>query len=169
MSNEHFILQGHSFANKTVTGNLARIPDFRALLNFDERADPDVVANLASVQIGEAINTLPLAQLYIRCDSLEELPGRFRGPPHAQTNSDLRTVRSLGAFVREVPLRASEISTAAPLRFKDADAASSISTSSRPLRPLVSGILSLRIQSRKCWHSTLSGSSCLRYGTYKSP
>src|SRR5207249_1602197 len=169
MSNEDLLLQRHSFANKTVTGNLAAMPDLGALLNFNERADPHVVANLAAVQIGEAINTHPLAQLYVWRDLLEKLPLGVLGPDHAQTNSGSRAACAFDASVGEVTLRLSEISMAAPLRFKDADAASSILTSSRPRRPLVRGVLPLRIQSRKCWHSTLRGSSCLRYGTYISP
>src|SRR5437899_3972647 len=112
MADEDFLLQCHAFTDKAVAGNLAAAPDFRALLNFHERANLYLVADLTAIKVGEPIKPHALAQLYVRCDSLEKLPDRFRAPPHAQTNSDLRAAGSLGAFVREVPLRVSEISTA---------------------------------------------------------
>jgi hypothetical protein len=48
-----------------------------------------------------------------------------------------------------------------PRFFSEADAVSSIFTTCRPFSPLLRGWLPFSMQSRKCWHSILSGSSCL--------
>src|SRR2546430_1711186 len=149
MSHKNFLLQRHSLANERVAGDLAPIPDSRPFLDFDERPDFHVIADLTAVQIGEAIDAHPFAQLHVGRNQLKRLPGGFPGFSHAQTSSGSRTIRASGAFVREVmPL--SWISIAAPLRFKEVDAASRIFTSSRPRRPLVKGLFPLRMQSRKC-------------------
>src|ERR1039458_4620439 len=63
----------------------------------------------------------------------------------------------------------SENSTGAPPLCNDADEASKILTSSVPRVPQLTGVVPVRMQLRKCWHSVLSGSSCLIYGAYMSP
>lgn len=56
-----------------------------------------------------------------------------------------------------------------PFCFNDLDDASSMRTTSAPFEPQVRGARSFRILSRKCWHSFLSGSSCLMKGICMSP
>jgi len=60
-----------------------------------------------------------------------------------------------------IGLAGSGRSMGAPFFFKDSDDASRIWTTSRPAVPDVSGVFPCLMQSRKCWHSVFSGSSCL--------
>ncbi len=52
---------------------LQRAPIRAPFLDLDERADLDVVANLAPVEVGKTVNADALAQFHIRGDLLEGL------------------------------------------------------------------------------------------------
>ena len=49
-----------------MAADLAAVADLRPFLDFHERADLHIVANLAPVKIYEAIGPNPLAELYVR-------------------------------------------------------------------------------------------------------
>ena len=49
VADKDVIFDGHAFAHKSVTGNLAAAANYRVLLDFDESADLGVVANVAAV------------------------------------------------------------------------------------------------------------------------
>src|SRR6266404_4834262 len=75
VADEDAFLQGHTFANKRVTGDLAIVADASPFLDFHESTDLDVVADFASVKIRETIDADSLAELHIRSDLLERLTG----------------------------------------------------------------------------------------------
>jgi hypothetical protein len=58
-----------------VAGNLAPAADFGAFLDFNERADFHIVANLTSVKIGETEDADIPPQLHIRRNPLERVVG----------------------------------------------------------------------------------------------
>ena len=71
MSDERIIFNGHAFADEGVAGDLHAPPNFRALLNLDERADAALVADLASVEIDEIVDPDVSTQLHVvrDCDA----------------------------------------------------------------------------------------------------
>src|ERR1035441_5595228 len=72
---ENFLLQRHAFADESVAGNFAAAPDFRALLDFNERADLHIIADFTPVKIGETEDANVSSQLDIRRNPLERLVG----------------------------------------------------------------------------------------------
>jgi len=52
-----------------VAGDLAAIANSGAFLNLDERADFDVIANLAPIKIRKGVNLYSLPQLNVRSDA----------------------------------------------------------------------------------------------------
>jgi hypothetical protein len=54
-----------------VAGNLAAIPNPRALLNLYKRADLRVIADLTTIQVRKTEDADTLAQLYIRSNLLK--------------------------------------------------------------------------------------------------
>jgi hypothetical protein len=65
VANKDFIFQRHSFADEGVAGDFAPVSYSRALLDFDKRADFDIVADLAAIEVREGENLDPLAKLHI--------------------------------------------------------------------------------------------------------
>jgi hypothetical protein len=53
VSDEHLIFNRHAFTNECVARDLAPAANLGAALDFDKRADLDVVTNLAPVKIRE--------------------------------------------------------------------------------------------------------------------
>jgi hypothetical protein len=53
VSDKHFVLNGDAFAHERMRGNLALAANRRVLLDFDKRADPSPVADVAAVEIDE--------------------------------------------------------------------------------------------------------------------
>jgi hypothetical protein len=68
---ENFVLDGHSFADEGVTGNLAPIAHTSPFLNFHECADLYVISDDTPVEIGKSKDPGPLP-LY-RGDPLEQV------------------------------------------------------------------------------------------------
>ena len=73
VADEDLIFQSHTFANKSMTRNFATIPDFDALLDFDERADFYVVSNFATIQVDKPMEPNVFTQLDIWSNPLERL------------------------------------------------------------------------------------------------
>ena len=73
VADENFVFQHHAFANEGVTGNLAAGADAGAFLNFDECADFDIVADFATVKVGEAVNANAIARFDVGRDLAEGL------------------------------------------------------------------------------------------------
>ena len=63
-----------SFADEAVAADLAACADFCALLDFHKRADPALVADLASVKIHKLLEPHTAAQLHVRRDTLISRP-----------------------------------------------------------------------------------------------
>ena len=55
VTDEHFILDRHPFANERVARNLAVRANHRVFLNLHERPDARIVADAAAIQIDEGI------------------------------------------------------------------------------------------------------------------
>src|SRR5690606_19305484 len=72
VADEHLVLDGHTFTDKTVTRDFAAASNLCALLHLDERANFGLVANLATVEVGEAKHLGIFAQLDVRSDLLVE-------------------------------------------------------------------------------------------------
>jgi len=66
-----FIFQGPPFANEVDERESFAAMANPSLLDFDERPDLYVIADLAAVQICKRENLDPLAKFHVRCDSLE--------------------------------------------------------------------------------------------------
>jgi hypothetical protein len=73
MPDENFLFQSNSFANESVAGDLAAIPHSRPLLNFNESANLYLVADFATIQIGEPENLNPSPQLNVSGNALERM------------------------------------------------------------------------------------------------
>jgi hypothetical protein len=73
MSNKDVILNGYAFADETVAGNFAALPDLDPLLNFDESTNFRVVPNLASVKINKIVNCDVATKLDIIVDASVEI------------------------------------------------------------------------------------------------
>jgi hypothetical protein len=56
VSDENAVLDRYPFADEGVTRYLAALPDFCALLDLDERPDLCFIADLATVEIDEAVD-----------------------------------------------------------------------------------------------------------------
>ena len=65
MSNEYFILDGHPFADKGMTGNLYPFTNLGTPLNLNEGANFAVVAYFAAIKINEGVNLNIFTQLNI--------------------------------------------------------------------------------------------------------
>src|SRR6266568_6075264 len=61
------ILQGYSFADKRVTGNLATVANLNTFLDFDKGADLHIIADLAAIKVGEPVYADSLSKLYVGC------------------------------------------------------------------------------------------------------
>jgi hypothetical protein len=57
MSDENIVFNGNTFAEETMTGNLAAFSDAGILLDLNEGPDPCFISNLTSVQIDELRET----------------------------------------------------------------------------------------------------------------
>ena len=71
MTDEHFVFDINAFTNKSVAGNLAAFTDGGVFLDFNERANFRVVANLAAVQIDELGKADAVSQFHIRSNADE--------------------------------------------------------------------------------------------------
>jgi len=69
VADEDAVFDHNSRADEAVTGYFAALADARLLLNFDERADASIVANLASIEIDEWREPDILAELDIVGDA----------------------------------------------------------------------------------------------------
>ena len=76
MSHKHFVLDDHAFTDKGVTGDLAALADPRVFLDLNEGPDFRIVADVASVEVGEPEDTDVLAEFDVGRDLLVE---RHRG------------------------------------------------------------------------------------------
>lgn len=65
VADEHLVLDGHALANEGVAGNFDRAAEADILLNFDERADFGIIADLAAIEIYESEDSNVLAELDI--------------------------------------------------------------------------------------------------------
>src|SRR6185503_4984052 len=116
------------------------------------------------VQIGEGKNANSLAQLDVIRDEtvrgLLDVHTRFFVLSAASgSTTPLILMGPVGGNFRKNlvwPVN----STGAPRCFNDSEEASRIRTNSNPCWPLESGRAPWAMQSRKCWHSIFSGSSC---------
>jgi hypothetical protein len=70
MTDENFVLDQHALTNEGVTGDLAPVTDTCPFLDFDERADFHVIADLASIQVGESENLHSLTESNVGSNSL---------------------------------------------------------------------------------------------------
>src|SRR6267143_761260 len=68
-SDEAVVLDGHSFADEGVAGNLAVLAEPGILLDFDEGADLGVVADFTAVEVDELRQDDPFAQLDVGSDA----------------------------------------------------------------------------------------------------
>src|ERR1051326_3722126 len=73
VADEHLIFQRHPLANEGVARDLAPVANSRALLDFHERADLDIIAYFTAVEIGKGKHFDPLAEFHIRRDTPEGL------------------------------------------------------------------------------------------------
>src|SRR5581483_4844920 len=127
VANKDLILDSHAGTDEGVARDLAALADARVRLHFDESPDARVAADFASVKIHEG------------------------GDPHAATQPHVgRDARLVGnRIVHERQTRISSSATVCPRRI-EALAASRTATTCRPLRPSVSGVARLQMQSTKC-------------------
>ena len=71
MADEDVVFDVHSFANKSMAGNLAVPADAGVFLNLDERADLCFVADLASIEIDEFRKLHVFAEFHVRRDAAD--------------------------------------------------------------------------------------------------
>ncbi|MGC2142339.1 MAG: hypothetical protein WA619_00845 [Candidatus Acidiferrum sp.] len=65
MPDEHVVLNGYTFTNESMRGNLTVTAYFGVLLNLDEGPDFRVIANLATIKIDEFGQSNPFSQFYV--------------------------------------------------------------------------------------------------------
>jgi hypothetical protein len=118
----------YAFADKRMARDLAAFAYFCALLNFDERPDPSLSANLAAVEIHKAVNPNIAPEFYIRCDELN----KRRPTPHAATERvGIATMDDAGSAGDTIPCDREKV-TGAPFALSEVEAASRTLISSSP-------------------------------------
>src|SRR5439155_23502520 len=90
-------------------------------------------------------------------------------PDHGALAEHGGGIDDAGAGLHDTPAFSAAIATGAPPASSEAWAALSTRTTRRPSSPSVSGVLRSRTQSRKCWHSSRSGSWSEILGITMSP
>jgi len=165
VADENGVFDGDAFAEEGVARDFAMGADFHAFLNFHESANLGVVADFAAVEIDEGKDLDMVADFDIGSDSLVSGEGRN----HRVAEETLLRLRWAGASSWKAERGAWEKLTGAPWDFRDWEEASRMRTRLRPLLPSLRGVESFWMQSKKCWHSTLRGSSCLILGMKISP
>ena len=177
VADENGVFDGDAFAEEGVARDFAMGADFHAFLNFHESANFGVVPDFAAVEINEGEDLDMVADFDIGSDSLVTGEGR----DHREAEEPLCWLRWLSRLSRLSRLRwaggsgwkadreAWEKLMGAPWDFRDWEEASRMRTRLRPLLPSLRGVESFWMQSKKCWHSTLRGSSCLILGMKISP
>ena len=94
MSDEDVGFNRYALADEGMTRDLAAVADLCALLDFDKRPDPRLVANLAAIQIYERVNLHVATELDIR-----EM--RFVSADWSLTGHSLRMRKIPGFLARE--------------------------------------------------------------------
>src|SRR5215469_354117 len=96
MSDEDVVFYGYAFADESVAGNLAILPNGRVLLNLDERANLGVFSDFAAVKIDEFGKPHARPKLHVRSNRAEFVHRRTNSPffrMERSTASSMRTTR----------------------------------------------------------------------------
>lgn len=71
VTDEDFVFDSHTFADKRVARDFAVATHVRAFLNLNERTNPGAVADLTAVQVDEVMDDYVATQRYVRSDDTE--------------------------------------------------------------------------------------------------
>jgi len=77
MTNEDFVFDGDSFADKGMALDLASRSDDHIFLNFHETTDPAVIANRTAVEVNKAVHPYVFPELDVLRDPEKALRVRL--------------------------------------------------------------------------------------------